>query len=53
MPAHVTDEATKRLERVLAERKSQERADRKVIQDELAKAERREWSQRKFGDERH
>lgn len=52
MGAQVNDETTRRIDKAVRERKSEEREARKEIQKALEKSERREWSQRKFGHER-
>jgi hypothetical protein len=52
MGASVSDEFSRRLEKVKDERKREEREAKREIDKALNDAERRQWSQKKYGHER-
>lgn len=50
--ATVNDRLTKHVDAKVQQRKSEERQAQKIRDNALEKSERREWANKKFGDER-
>ncbi len=52
MAIEVNDRVTRAIEREVQAGKSEERQARRVLDEAIERAERREWAHKKYGDER-